>query len=124
MAVTLNTTGITFSNGTSLSSVPVTAIATGNGLSGGTITSTGTLTLAAPGFNTVGSYALCFMAATSSITAGANYSAGSGVNQLQLQSGNGPCGPTTSNSLSGTWKSMTFQSQTGSIYTLLCVRVS
>ena len=36
----------------------VTSVATGNGLSGGTITTSGTLTVACPSFNSVGSY--CF----------------------------------------------------------------
>lgn len=57
MASSLNGTGITFSNGTTLSSAPVTSVATGNGLSGGTITTTGTLVIACPTYNTVGSYA-------------------------------------------------------------------
>ena len=38
----------------------VSSVATGNGLSGGTITTTGTLVLAAPSFNSVGSYSAVF----------------------------------------------------------------
>lgn len=45
MASSLNGTGLTFSSGATLNSPPVTSIATGNGLSGGTITTTGTLSL-------------------------------------------------------------------------------
>jgi hypothetical protein len=89
----------------------VTSVATGNGLSGGTITSTGTLAVACPSFNSVGSYTLGLFSNYPNIiiTAGSNYSptqsfgfanpyANNGANVLWAQ--------TTSN-LSGTWKAMT-----------------
>jgi hypothetical protein len=62
----------------------VTSVATGNGLSGGTITSTGTLVVACPGFNTVGSYCLVGASTTSrnSVAAGSTYAAGFGSNQV------------------------------------------
>lgn len=43
MGSSLNGTGITFSNATTLSSAPVTSITAGTGLTGGTITTTGTI---------------------------------------------------------------------------------
>lgn len=45
MASSLNGTGLTFSTGATLNSPPVTSVATGNGLTGGTITTTGTISL-------------------------------------------------------------------------------
>ena len=90
----------------------VTSVATGNGLSGGTITSTGTLVVACPAFNTVGSY--CMLGSNfmdnSTYTSGSNYSAGTGSNQLQsvsllLRDGDTISGATVNN-LSGTWKWM------------------
>jgi len=94
------------SNGTTWTSTAgptgtVTSVATGNGLSGGTITSTGTLIIAAPSFNSIGSYVYGVIALTGTVTAGSNYSAGAGTNQVQVQ---GPSGG--SNALSGTWKWM------------------
>jgi hypothetical protein len=82
----------------------VTSVATGNGLSGGTITTSGTLTVACPTFNTVGSYVLGYINA--STTGGSNYSAGSsGVQSGYVFS---ICGTNFSatNNLSGTWKAM------------------
>jgi len=89
----------------------VTSVATGNGLSGGTITTTGTLVVACPAANTVGSYAtLAYVpAAFSSISFGSNYAAG-GASTGQVQVGlvrNDANDGTTlskSNLLSGTWK--------------------
>jgi mucin-19 len=95
----------------------VTSVATGNGLSGGTITSTGTIVLACPSANTVGSYAwgYIFVSGTSgSLAFGSNYSAGGGNNQILACSlrttsncdGTVTQGPVPSNVLSGTWKCM------------------
>jgi hypothetical protein len=102
----------------------VTSVATGNGLSGGTITSTGTLALACPAGNTVGSYASVFcqrvVASPVSVTLGSNYAAGGSHNQLTTYSiyadgvdGSGNGGITAYNSdfgsagsISGTWKWM------------------
>lgn len=70
MPTSITSTGITFPNSTTQSTAgypntnpsgftsntgTVTSVATGNGLSGGTITTTGTLTVACPTWNTVGS---------------------------------------------------------------------
>jgi hypothetical protein len=105
------------SNGTTWSSVTpsgasgtVTSVATGNGLSGGTITTTGTLTIACPTFNTVGSYVLGLLRLDSgTATSGNNYSTGTGNNAIQALVFYPACfvgvGGTV-NSLSGTWKYM------------------
>jgi hypothetical protein len=91
----------------------VTSVATGNGLSGGTITTSGTLTVACPTYNTVGSYALGYFSAAYNtlFSAGNNYSAGAGTNQfltsrLERDQGNLVAIGGTSNNLSGTWKLM------------------
>jgi hypothetical protein len=67
-------------NGNGNGSGTVTSVATGNGLSGGTITSSGTLSVACPTFNTVGSYCgLCiFVPSSGTLYSGSNYSAGGG----------------------------------------------
>ena len=114
------------SNGTSwVSSTPaaggVTSVATGNGLSGGTITTTGTLTVACPTFNTVGSYVdgNWRTSNTNVVPAsGSNYSAG--TSNGQVRSGVcyvSPCTGTAvfnaTNNLSGTWKWMASSIPTG-----------
>jgi hypothetical protein len=119
MPITVSGTSITFNDSTTQTTAgapgTVTSIATGNGLSGGTITSTGTLIVACPTFNTVGSY--CFVCNLSgngsTFTSGSNYSAGSGNGQLSScgMIGNGfsegtTYTPNTTNNLSGTWKWM------------------
>lgn len=86
----------------------VTSVATGNGLSGGTITTTGTLTIACPTFNTVGSY--CWVRLTgngAAISSGSNYSAGY-VQSFSACTGDGDTlgYATSTNNLSGTWKWM------------------
>ena len=87
----------------------VTSVATGNGLSGGTITTTGTLTIACPSWNSVGSYAFAF-GVYGNFTSGSNYSAGDGGNQVRacfLDGADGGSPITNSgNTLSGTWKYM------------------
>ena len=120
------------SNGTTWSSVTpsgasgtVTSVATGNGLSGGTITSTGTLVIACPTFNTVGAYTYGGCTAMgANINSGSTASAGSGSNQLQSASPTG-CGNTFQNNLSGTWRNMggVYSSAASSLYSLWC-RVS
>lgn len=100
------------SNGVSASGT-VTSVATGNGLQGGTITSTGTLSVACPAENTVGSY--CLMAgqrtsAAVTFSFGGNYAAGGGNNQVGLWAVSTPDGGTFNyqqgfpSSISGTWK--------------------
>lgn len=101
---------VLMSNGTTWASSAtgtVTSVATGNGLSGGTITTSGTLTIAAPTFNSVGSYAGCVVRLNTdqTVTAGSDYSAGTGFNQVTAcKSFDG--GSSSSNVLSGTWRWM------------------
>ena len=77
-------TGITISGATGAVTVnasgtgTVTSVATGNGLSGGTITSTGTLVIAAPAYQSIGSW--CVYVQGSPFTANSNYS-GSSIGQ-------------------------------------------
>jgi hypothetical protein len=113
-AVTVNATG----TGT------VTSVATGNGLSGGTITTSGTLVVACPTHNTVGSYAMGFCVPSPSLTFGSNYAAGSANQQIQVGFVYQGCYAQTggSNSLSGTWKWMS--GSTGSQCNGVICRVS
>jgi hypothetical protein len=103
MPVSINNTTLTFNDGTTQTTAftgaggTVTSVATGNGLQGGTITSTGTLSVACPTFNTVGSYSI--ISRRVNLTAGSNYS---GNNTFQTDSE----GALVSVSLSGTWKFM------------------
>ena len=85
----------------------VTSVATGNGLSGGTITSSGTLTIAAPAFNTVGYYII----AGTAINGTGNFGVGTTVAGANLRVGilgqnivNG----STNAGLSGTYRSCGF----------------
>lgn len=100
----LTSNGTTWQSTAPSTNGTVTSIATGNGLSGGTITSTGTLTIAAPSFNSVGSYVAgsTIVSSGSSITNNSNYSAGSGNSQIRCASGF--VAGSGSNILSGTWK--------------------
>jgi len=103
------TTALGFTPGTG----SVTSVATGNGLSGGTITGSGTLVIAAPSYNSVGSY--CNGVLTSSSASGnTNYAAGTGANQMQGYNIDA-CGNTSkTNNFSGTWKAMCGSSGVGS----------
>ena len=118
------------SNGTAWTSAAapaggVTSVATGNGLSGGTITTTGTLVVACPTFNSVGSYVWgrTPLQTSGTITSGSNYSAGTG--NTQVSSANSR---SSTNNLSGTWKLMSSGNTNGTacdydVYSLYC-RVS
>lgn len=90
----------------------VTSVATGNGLSGGTITTTGTLSVACPTFNTVGSYSLTLNKGSTSI--GNNYSGWITYNTVDPD---GNITGTVTN-LTGTWKFM------GAVGSTLVCRVS
>jgi hypothetical protein len=81
--ITVNAQGhITAASSGASASGTVTSVATGNGLSGGTITTSGTLVVACPTFNSVGSY--CWGNINyNSASAGSNYSAGSSSQQIQ-----------------------------------------
>lgn len=114
MTITVSGSSITFPDSTTQTTAggsgTVTSVATGNGLQGGTITTSGTLSIACPTFNSVGSYATVFMPVGGSAVAGSNYSAGSNANQVQAILFIAVCGTTLnsyySQSLSGTWKWM------------------
>jgi hypothetical protein len=121
-------TGITISGATGAVTVnasgggTVTSVATGNGLSGGTITSTGTLTIAAPSYNSVGSYVHGGTTGNpSTISGGGTIAAGGGGTQLQAFNWTG-CGG-WSNNLSGTWRLMAGNYSNGGSITVW-VRVS
>ena len=120
MPVTINPTNIVFNDGTTQSTAAsssggtVTSVATGNGLQGGTITTTGTLSVACPTHNTVGSYVFAgrqYNVSDFSMTFGTNYAGGNGYDSI--------CGVSCrvdslaywgvmnlGSSLSGTWKWM------------------
>lgn len=83
----------------------VTSVATGNGLQGGTITTSGTLSLGNVSNNTVGAYNVVVVLVNqgSTVSAGGTYSAGAGNLQMRsasMQGGN------AQNILSGTWRWM------------------
>ena len=95
----------------------VTSIATGNGLSGGTITTSGTLTVACPSANSIGSYAFGGNAGRTDYAIGSTYSAGSGTNQVSSAGfeQNSTCAGiyaklNFTNNLSGTWRCMSSNS--------------
>ena len=96
ISVSASTGGVTITNTQTPSTGTVTSVATGNGLSGGTITTSGTLTIACPSFNSVGSYA-------QGTTNSAGISAGSSIAPPYL---NATCFTGTANILSGTWRWM------------------
>ena len=103
--------GITITNGAgsitiaATGSGTVTSVATGNGLQGGTITTSGTLSVACPAFNTVGSYCTVEFFRNSSVApnGGSNYSTGTGIGQVRSYGWGDGNGGTL---LSGTWKWM------------------
>lgn len=100
-----------------LTNAGVTSVATGNGLSGGTITTSGTLTVTAPTANTVGSYVYGRLGSFSgciNFFFGSNYTAAAqdGTTTPKFSLG------TVSNSnaqggISGTWKWMTRDGRSG-----------
>jgi hypothetical protein len=76
MPLSMNNTTLTFNNGTTMTTAAtgtVSSVATGNGLSGGTITTTGTLVLAAPSYQSIGSHMLLYKG-SNPIVPNANYS--------------------------------------------------
>ena len=119
MAIKVNATAITFNNGsvqTVAGTGTVSSVATGNGLSGGTITTTGTLVVACPTYNSVGSY-VCSSITNEfgdAFTAGSNYAAGTGRLQTCPAFFWGDNASTVRGSgLSGTWKWMAASSEGG-----------
>ena len=134
----MDNTTLTFNNGTTMTTAAtgtVSSVATGNGLQGGTITTSGTLSVACPTFNTVGSYVWGATnpnrtAGTSNVTSGSNYSAGGGGNQIGTGALNhddgGGLGLPYANNLSGTWKWMGASGSIGAGGSVngVCCRVS
>lgn len=120
----LRSNGTTWvSQAVSVGSGTVTSVATGNGLSGGTITSTGTLVIACPGYNTVGSYTFARKesSGTNTLTAGTSY-AGSTINPTMIQTEGGTA-ITNGNAgtVSGTWRNMGGNSEgTGANCSIYC----
>lgn len=112
-AVTISATG----GGT------VTSVATGNGLSGGTITSTGTLVIAAPSYNSVGSYCNGIIT-TGSAVGNTNYAAGTGASQMQGMNVDACGTPSRTNNFSGTWRAMCGSSGVAANSGTLFVRIS
>jgi hypothetical protein len=99
------------SNGTTWTSggAGVSSAVAGNGISVSASTGAVTFAVAAPSFNSIGSYALVtFLVAggggTQSVSGGSNYSAGSGYTQLRTYVFGSVIQAT--NNLSGTWKWM------------------
>ena len=141
ISLNASTGAITVTN-TSSASGTVTSVATGNGLQGGTITTSGTLSVAAPSWNSVGSYCLGAYRRDggSSTNYDTNVSTGTGDGQLSVYQNINwyyPCIATlfnfTGNSgrqnvLSGTWKLLSSaqgSSSVGANYmAVLAVRVS
>ena len=104
-SVTLNNAGVTSFNGSTgaitFSGGTVSSVATGNGLSGGTITTTGTLSIAAPSFGSVGSYFLCYVIVNNNFSLNGGSFAGSGFYMFSDQN----C-TNYNNPQSGTWRAM------------------
>jgi hypothetical protein len=124
----LTTNGSTVSWGTGGT---VSSVATGNGLSGGTITTTGTLIIACPSFNSVGSYVYGVVSDLYpvGVNSGSNYSAGTGYSQIATYAtGDAGGGFGTNNylanNLSGTWKWMGANTTNGGNAQAVCCRVS
>lgn len=127
--------GISITNGAGSISIAatgggtVTSVATGNGLSGGTITTSGTLTIACPSWNSIGSYAIT--ATQVSISApGVTAAGGSNVVNTFVpgrMGATGPCGTIqwdASGSMSGTWRWMQGDYNNGNAKLGLVCRVS
>jgi hypothetical protein len=130
ISVTNGAGTITIAN-TSTATGTVTSVATGNGLSGGTITTTGTLVVAAPATNTIGSYIHAgfvndYNAGTlsyGSTVAASNFR----VYNATFADGVYSLAPNNNPSCSGTWRCLCFSnSQAGSTPPVvgLFVRVS
>lgn len=119
MPISVSGTTITFNDSTTQTTAAtgtVSSVATGNGLQGGTITTSGTLTIACPGFNTVGSYALARPSGLNN--QGSNYA----LTTVWCFNNSSP-GALIRSGLSGTWKWMAASTDNDDYYGLAC-RVS
>lgn len=120
--ITVNAQGhITAASNGSAATGTVTSVATGNGLQGGTITSTGTLSVACPTVNTVGSYGFL----TQTVSTGDVGPGGTKAGNLVFTGIDiGLPGRTNSSAASGTWRCMgNSPTNSGEFITLWC-RVS
>jgi hypothetical protein len=101
MPISMNNTTLTFNNGTTMTTAAtgtVSSVATGNGLTGGTITSTGTLSIAPAAYQSIGSY----MGLTSNVrpvNVNNNYS-GANCNVYNV----GECGTVLVGAATGTYR--------------------
>lgn len=111
MAITVGGTSITFNDATTQSTAAtgtVSSVATGNGLSGGTITTAGTLSLACPTAQSVGASGTILISGNPGYTVGSTWSNPSSIG-------------------AGTWRCMSSYSMTigcAGIYCFLFTRVS
>ena len=115
MPITVSGTAITFNDATTRTTAftggagTVTSVATGNGLQGGTITTSGTLSVACPSFNSVGSYCLIFtnVGGDLSVSAGSTVGAGGAIVSGSFGQTSGyPVGMGGGVGISGTWRIM------------------
>lgn len=107
MPISINNTTLTFNNGTTMTTAAtgtVSSVATGNGLSGGTITTSGTLTIACPSYQSVGSYSYTAATAFYQYQPGSNYS-GLPVGRFENDSSDHVIF-SNGGTLPGTWKIM------------------
>ena len=122
MAITVGGSNITFPDSTTQTTAftggggTVTSVATGNGLSGGTITSTGTLSITAPSYQSVGSHLA--VVSSGSFNPNSNY-AGSNLNVYSFVAG---CGSQFAGAPSGTYRCLGGTQGGNSVF--LAVRVS
>ena len=128
ISVSASTGGVTIS---ATGGGSVTSVATGNGLSGGTITTSGTLVIAAPSSNSIGSYIAAYTqcAGGGSFSYGTNYAIGTGNNQIQWMAGGGGAigGAGGTSGISGTWRWMGRSASggcCGASLSMLAVRVA
>ena len=128
MPISINNTTLTFNNGTTMTTAAtgtVSSVATGNGLQGGTITTSGTLSIAAPGANTVGSYATIGNVSPGSFAFGSNYAAGTNSQQVQAATVANGGEIWITSAISGTWRWLGANTQNSSVMQCgLGVRVS
>lgn len=123
----LRSNGTTWvSEAVSVGTGTVTSVATGNGLQGGTITTSGTLSVACPTFNTVGSYCFVQYRNIATLASGATFSVGTGNNQGQSVFLKDPVAPGATDNLSGTWRNMSgsIPADSGLFCVIVACRVS
>jgi hypothetical protein len=103
-------------NGNGNGNGTVTSVATGNGLTGGTITGSGTLSITAPSYQSVGSYMILYNNTGTTMTANNNFSG----DPCKIFTGDG-CGGGVSGNQAGTWRAL---GQPANVGGWLALRVS